>query len=119
MRHRIKKHKRLSQKDSAHRKATLRNLLTGLFTHKAIKTTEKRALAIEPIAHRLIEVAKSSATEFNKIRYISAELFTKEASVSLLSLAKNYTDQSGGYTRIIPIQYRDGDGAKLVQIELV
>ena len=50
---------------------------------------------------------------------IGAELFTKEASVSLLSLAKNYTDMKGGYTRIIPIKYRDGDSAKLVKIELV
>jgi large subunit ribosomal protein L17 len=119
MRHRVKKHQHLSQKDNCHRKAVLRNLLTGLFTHKAVKTTEKRALAIEPIAHRLIEMVKSDATEYNKIRFISAELFTKEASTSLLSLAKNYAKQAGGYTRITPIKYRDGDSAKLVQIELV
>jgi large subunit ribosomal protein L17 len=50
---------------------------------------------------------------------IGAELFTKEASVSLLSLAQNYKDTKGGYTRIIPIKYRDGDSAKLVKIELV
>lgn len=50
---------------------------------------------------------------------IGAELFTKEASVSLLSLAKNYAEMKGGYTRIIPIKYRDGDNAKLVKIELV
>jgi large subunit ribosomal protein L17 len=119
MRHRVKKHKRLSQKDSAHRKSVIRNLLTGLFTHKAVKTTEKRALAIEPMAHRLIEMAKSDATEYNKIRFISAELFTDEASKSLMTLAKDYAKQAGGYTRITPIKYRDGDSAKLVQIELV
>jgi ribosomal protein L17 len=93
MRHRVKKHKRLSQKDACHRKAVIRNLLTSLFTHKSLQTTEKRALAIEPLAHRLIEVAKGDHTEYNKIRLIASELFTKEASVSLMSLAKNYATQ--------------------------
>ena len=67
----------------------------------------------------MIEVAKGPHTEYNKIRMIGAELFTKEASVSLLTLAKNYAEMKGGYTRIIPIKYRDGDNAKLVKIELV
>lgn len=119
MRHRVKKHLHLNGKDSSHRKAVIRNLLTGLFTHKSLQTTEKRALAIEPLAHRLIEVAKGPHTEYNKIRIVSAELFTKEASVSLLALAQKYSEMKGGYTRIIPIKYRDGDAAKLVKIELV
>lgn len=109
----------MNGKDVGHRKAVVRNLLTSLFTHKSLQTTEKRALALEPIAHRLIEVAKGDHSEYNKIRLISAELYTKEASVSLLSLAKNYADTKGGYTRIIPIKYRDGDAAKLVKIELI
>jgi large subunit ribosomal protein L17 len=119
MRHRVKKHLHLSQKDTCHRKAVVRNLLTSLFTHKALNTTEKRALAIEPLAHRLIEIAKGDHTEYNKIRLIAAELFTKEASVSLMTLAKNYAKQNGGYTRITPIKYRDGDSAKLVKLELI
>ena len=119
MRHRVKKHLHLNGKDTNHRKAVVRNLLTSLFTHKSLETTEKRALAMEPLAHRLIEVAKGDHTEYNKIRMIGAELFTKEASVSLMSLAKNYASTKGGYTRITPIKYRDGDNAKLVKIELV
>ena len=50
---------------------------------------------------------------------ISGELFTKEASVSLMTLAKKYEKVAGGYTRITPIKYRDGDAAKLVKIELI
>ena len=119
MRHQVKKHLHLNGKDTNHRKAVVRNLLTSLFTHKSLETTEKRALAMEGAAHRLIEVAKGPHTEYNKIRMIGAELFTKEASVSLLTLAKNYAEMKGGYTRIIPIKYRDGDNAKLVKIELV
>jgi large subunit ribosomal protein L17 len=44
--------------DNAHRKSVIRNLITALFTHRSIETTEKRAMAIEPLAHRLIEMAK-------------------------------------------------------------
>jgi large subunit ribosomal protein L17 len=70
MRHRVKKHLHLNGKDTNHRKAVVRNLLTSLFTHKSLQTTEKRALAIESMAHRLIEVAKGPHTEYNKIRII-------------------------------------------------
>lgn len=119
MRHRVKKHLHLSGKDTNHRKAVVRNLLTSLFTHKSLQTTEKKALAMEGSAHRLIEIAKSSDTEYNKIRAINTLLFTKEAGVALMALAQNYKDVHGGYTRITPIKYRDGDSAKLVKIELV
>lgn len=47
MRHRVKKHLHLSGKDTNHQKAVVRNLLTSLFTHKSIETTEKKALAME------------------------------------------------------------------------
>ncbi len=119
MRHRNKKHLKLKKRDTGHRKAIYRNLLTGLFQHTSIVTTEKRALAITPDAHRLIEVANSDVAEHNKIRTIMSELFTTEASVSLMSLAKAYKDRKGGYTRITAIKYRDGDAAKLVKLELV
>lgn len=119
MRHRVKKHLHFKGKDDCHRKSMVRNLLTSLFTHKSIQTTSKKAFAIESLAHRLIEVAKGEHTEYNKIRMVSAELFTKEASVSLMQLAQGYKDKKGGYTRITPIKYRDGDSATLVKIELV
>lgn len=119
MRHRNTKHLKLSAKDTAHRNAVYRNLLTSLFEHKALITTEKRALAIVPQAHRLIEVANSATEEFNKIRTLMQTLYTDTASRSLLACAGVYTDRSGGYTRITPLKYRDGDSAKLVKIELV
>ena len=119
MRHRNKKHLKLKKRDVGHRNSIYRNLLTGLFTHTSIITTEKRALAITPKAHRLIEVANSDTEEHNKIRSIMAELFTIESSVSLMTLAKAYKERTGGYTRITAIKYRDGDNAKLVKLELV
>ena len=119
MRHRVKKHLHLSGKDKAHRKSVVRSLVSGLFEHKSIVTTQKRALAIEPVAHGLIELAKGDHTEYNKIRFITPEVFTESASRAVLEVAQSYADRKGGYTRITPIKYRDGDGALLVKLELV
>lgn len=119
MRHRNKKHLKLKKRDVGHRNSIYRSLLTGLFQYTSIVTTEKRALAITPDAHRLIDIVNSDTAEHNKIRAVMAELFTKEASVSLMSLAKAYKDRNGGYTRMTAIKYRDGDSAKLVKLELV
>ena len=119
MRHRVKKHLHFNWKDQAQRKSVVRNLISWLFEHKSIITTEKRALAITPVAEKLIEVAKGTATVYNKIRYIAPEVFTEAASRAILEVAKNYVDRKGWYTRITPIKYRDGDAALLVKIELV
>lgn len=119
MRHRVKKHLHLSGKDKAHRKSIVRSLVSGLFENKSIVTTEKRALAITPVVHNLIEIAKSEHAEYNKIRLIAPEVFTEAASRAVLALAPAYKDRKGGYTRITPIKYRDGDAALLVKLELV
>ncbi|MBP9779096.1 50S ribosomal protein L17 [Candidatus Gracilibacteria bacterium] len=119
MRHRVKKHLHLNGKDKAHRKSVVRSLISGLFEHKSIVTTEKRALAIEPVSHKLIELVKSGQSDYNKIRLISPEVHTEAASRAILEIGSSYKDRNGGYTRITPIKYRDGDGALLVKLELV
>ena len=119
MRHRVKKHLHLNGKDKAHRKSVVRNLVSGLFTNKSIVTTEKRALATVGVAHHLIEIAKSEHSLVTKIRMILPEVFTDDASRAVLEVAPQYADRNGGYTRITPIKYRDGDGALLVKLELV
>ena len=119
MRHRVKKHLHLNGKDKAHRKSVVRNLISGLFENKSIVTTEKRALAIEPVSRKLIELAKSGHSEYNKIRLIAPEVYTEAASRAILEVSAQYKDRQGGYTRITPIKYRDGDGALLVKLELV
>jgi large subunit ribosomal protein L17 len=119
MRHRVKKHQHFNGKDNAHRKSVIRNLVSAVFENKSIVTTEKRALAITPVIHRLIEMANSEHTEFNKIRFITPEVFTEAASRAVLAIGPTYANQKGGYTRITPIKYRDGDAALLVKLELV
>ena len=59
-----------------------RNLLTSLFLHKSIKTTEKKAVAIVPFVDKLINVVNTK-DEMNAIRYAMEYLFTKESSVEL------------------------------------
>jgi large subunit ribosomal protein L17 len=63
----------------------------------------------------------NSKDEMNAIRYVMQYLFTEEASKELFShVAPKYKDtKSSGFTRIVPIKYRDGDNAKLVLLELV
>jgi large subunit ribosomal protein L17 len=71
------------------------------------------------VVHNLIEVAKSEHSLVTKIRMILPEVFTDVASRAVLAIAPKYVDRNGGYTRITPIKYRDGDGALLVKLELV
>lgn len=97
-----------------------RNLLTSLFLHKSIKTTEKKAAAIVPFVDRMINVVNTK-DEMNAIRYVMEYLFTKESSVELF---KNVAPKFKGtrtswFTRITPIKYRDWDNAKLVLLELL
>lgn len=119
MRHRVKKHLHLNGKDKAHRKSVVRNLTTALFEYGAIKTTQKRALAIVPVVEGLIELAKGSHTDYNKIRLITPQVFSEKASRAVMTAADTYADRKGGYTRITPLKFRDGDSAILVKIELV
>ncbi len=119
MRHRVKKHLKFNWKDFQQRKAMERSLLTNFFLHKSIKTTAKRAKAIVPMIDKLINVANTK-DEINAIRFVMTYLFTKESSFELFSnVAPKCIDKKSGFTRIIPIKYRDGDNAKLVLLELV
>ncbi len=120
MRHNVKKHLKFNRKDFQHRKSMQRNLLTSFFLHKGIKTTEKKAKSIVPMIDKLINTA-NTRDEMNAIRYVMEYLFTKDASLELFkNVAPKYKGKkTSGFTRIVPIKYRDGDNAKLVLLELV
>ncbi len=119
MRHRVKKHLHFKKKDCAHRDAVIRNLLTSFFTHRALVTTEKRAVALTGFIDSVINLVNSSKEEFNKIRTLNESMYTKEAGIAAMQIAGEYKEQKSGFTRITPIKYRDGDAAKLVKIELI
>ncbi|MFA6090429.1 MAG: 50S ribosomal protein L17 [Candidatus Gracilibacteria bacterium] len=122
MRHRVRKNLHFKKKDVDHRNSMLRSLMTSLFTHKSLMTTEKRAEAVTPFVDTLINVVNSVTSEqdkMNAIRRVGEYLFTKESSISLFEqVAPKYKGKTSGFTRITPIKYRTGDNAKLVKLEL-
>lgn len=103
---------------SHQRKALLRNAVTSLLESEKITTTETRAKEIKRIADKMITLSK--AGDLHARRQAHAYL-TKEPVVKKLftELAERYKERQGGYTRIIKVGYRHGDGAPLAIIELV
>lgn len=119
MRHRGRKNLHFKKKDVDHRNAMIRNLLTSLFEHKSLMTTEKKAKAVSPFVDRLINVVNTK-DKMNAIRFVGEYLFTKTSSVELFErVAPKFAGKTSGFTRITPIKYRDGDNATLVKIELI
>ena len=116
MRHR-NSGKRLGR-NTSHRKAMLRNMVTSLLEHEKITTTDARAKELRPMAEKLITLAKRGdlharrqATEVIRDRKTVAKLFER--------IAPRYADRPGGYTRIIKLGHRLGDNAALSLITLV
>jgi large subunit ribosomal protein L17 len=103
---------------TAHRWALFRNLLTGLFTHERITTTEAKAKALRPLADHLVTLAKEDNLH---ARRQALTLVPDVVVVRRLfdTVGARYADRRGGYTRIIPVGTRRGDGAPLAIVELV
>jgi len=102
----------------SHRKATLQSLAISLFTHSAVKTTVAKSKELRSYAEPLITLARTDTVAnrrlaFAKLRNntIVKKLFTEIAPV--------YKERPGGYTRILKLDNRVGDGAQLARIELV
>ena len=116
MRHR-KAGRKLSR-TASHRKATLANLATALFENKSIKTTTAKAKEARGTVERLITYAKKGdlAARRQVLRTIRIR---KTVKTLFEEIAPKYTDRAGGYTRIIKLGQRAGDGAELSILELV
>lgn len=116
MRHR-RKSTRLS-KSSSKQKALLRNQAVSLILYEKIKTTKTRAKYLRSVVERLVTTAKDQ--NLTARRKLLAYLPKVGAVRKLLEeLAPRYKEKPGGYTRIIKLNNRKGDGAKMVQIEFV
>ena len=116
MRHR-KKGKKIGR-TSPHRKRTLQALSNALIENKQITTTVAKAKALRPFVEPLITRAKDD-TEHNR-RQVFRHLQNKETISELFTeVADRVGDRPGGYTRIIKLGQRSGDGAELAMIELV
>jgi large subunit ribosomal protein L17 len=116
MRHR-KKGKKLGRK-SPHRKRTLQALANALIEHKQIRTTVAKAKALRPFVEPLITRAKED-TKHNR-RQVFRHLQNNSSINELFGeIADRVGDRPGGYTRIIRLGHRPGDGAETALIELV
>ncbi len=116
MRHR-KKGKKLGR-TSPHRERTLQALSNALIENKSITTTTAKAKALRPFVEPLITRAKED-TEHNR-REVFRHLQNKATVNELFGeVAERVGDRPGGYTRIIKLGQRSGDGAELALIELV
>jgi len=116
MRHR-KSFKKLNR-PASHRQATLSNLASQLFTHKKIRTTTVKAKAARPVAERLITFAKSGTLHARRqvLRTIRDKQIVKEL---FEEIAPVYAARNGGYTRVVKLGQRQGDGAEVAYLELV
>jgi large subunit ribosomal protein L17 len=116
MRHRAK-HKQLSR-TASHRRALLANLATSLFRHDRIETTEAKAKALRPYAERLITLARRG--DLHARRLVERKIKDREVSHRLFAeLGKRFAARPGGYTRIVKLRHRPGDGADVARIELL
>ena len=105
-------------RSSAHRRALYRNLVTDLLNHEKITTTEAKAKEVRSLAERMITLGKEGKLHSRRqaLAYILDE---KVADKVFTTLAPRYAERPGGYTRITKIGPRLGDGAPMVQLELV
>ena len=100
------------------RLALFRGLVTSLLKHEQIKTTEAKAKAVRPLAEKMITLGKSG-TLANRRRALGY-VYDKDVTNKLFGeLAERYAARPGGYTRIVKLGPRLGDGAPQVILELI
>lgn len=111
---------------SAQRKALLRDLATDLIISERIETTEARAKELRSVVEKMITLGKRGDLHARRqaAAFIRKEVANEETGQDALQklfgdIAPRYEDRQGGYTRIMKLGPRRGDGAPMVVIELV
>jgi large subunit ribosomal protein L17 len=100
------------------RLALFRGLVTELLRQEQIKTTEAKAKAVRGLAEKMITLGKSGTLAAR--RRVLSYVYDKDVAGKVFDdLAARYSDRPGGYTRIVRIGNRKGDGAPVVFLELV
>lgn len=116
MRHRAKG--RQLSRTASHRRALLNNLATSLFLHGRIVTTTAKAKELRPFAERLITLARRGDLH---ARRLAARRIKDRAVLTRLfdEIGPRFAGRPGGYTRILKLGHRVGDGAETARIELL
>ncbi|NIO49149.1 MAG: 50S ribosomal protein L17 [Candidatus Aminicenantes bacterium] len=116
MRHLVKKKK--LRRDTSHRRALLRNLVTSFLEKERIRTTLVKAKAAKPLAEKMITLAKKDTLHAKRqtLRFIYKKPVVKKL---FEELGPRFSERPGGYTRIVKIGPRAGDGAEMAILELI
>ena len=113
---------------SDQRKAMLRDLATSLIVSERIETTEARAKEVRSVVEKLITLGtkgdlasrRNAAKTLRNVEILNEDETVQTALQKLFGeVAERYTERQGGYTRILKVGHRRGDGAESVIIELV
>ena len=105
-------------RDTGHRRAMYRNLVTDLLDYEKITTTEAKAKEVRGLAEKMITLGKKGGLHSRR-QALSFIIDKKVAEKMFAELAPRYAERPGGYTRITKLGPRLGDGAAMVQLELV
>jgi large subunit ribosomal protein L17 len=95
-----------------------RNLLTGLFRHERIETTEAKAKAVRGLADHVVTLAKRENLHARR-QVLQLVPDTEVVGRIFDTIAARFSDRNGGYTRIVKTRVRHGDAAPMVLLELV
>jgi len=105
-------------RNSSHRKALLRSLITSFLAHEKIETTEAKAKEFRPLAERMITLGKRG--EVNARRLVLKYVWDRKVISKLFNeISPSFSTRNGGYTRIIKTRQRFGDSAPMAVVELV
>lgn len=106
------------KRDLSARRALLRGLVTNVIEEERITTTVPKAKAARPLVEKMITLAKEDTLATR--RKAASFLMTKEAVDKLFDkLGPRFNQRNGGYTRIVKLGWRKGDGTQEAKLELV
>lgn len=101
-----------------HRTAMLRNQVQSLFEHGRIQTSVTRAKETQRVAEKMISLSKKG--DLHSRRQVLAYVYKDDVVKKLFDeLAPKYADRNGGYTRVLKLGPRRGDGSEMAILELV
>jgi len=116
MRHRAKG--RQLSRTSTHKRAMLNNMATSLFEHGGIVTTTAKAKELRPFAEKLITLARRG--DLHARRLVQQKIKNRDVVGRLFTeIGPRFAGRPGGYTRILKLGHRVGDGAETARIELL
>lgn len=116
MRHRAKG--RQLSRTSSHKRALLNNMAASLFAHERVITTEAKAKELRPFAEKLITLARRG--DLHARRLVERRIKDRTTLARLFAeIGPRFAARPGGYTRILKLGHRSGDGADTARIELL